>query len=58
MSESKYFTYKQACSEFGVCRNTLMKYDRPGITIRIGKCVRFDREALLKAFQAEEVKNE
>lgn len=58
MSETKYLSYKQACSEFGVCRNTLMKYDRPGITFRIGRCVRFDREALLKAFQAEEVVHE
>ena len=54
MKGTKFLKYKEACEKFGVCRNTLMKYDRPGITIRIGRCVRFDEDALTEALQAEQ----
>lgn len=58
MSDKKYLSYKEACELLGVCRNSLMKYDRPGITFRIGKCVRFDKDALLNALKTEVVENE
>lgn len=52
--QGKYLKYKEACEKLGVCRNTLMKYDRLGITIRIGRCVRFDEDALMEALQEEQ----
>ena len=46
------------CEKLGICRKTLMKYDRPGITIRIGKCVRYDVDALIDAIKAEQEEKE
>ena len=47
-------TSKEACKKLKICRNTLMKYDRPGITVRIGRAVRYDEDALMKAIMAEQ----
>ena len=58
MSEKKYLTYREACELFGICRNTMMKYDRPGITVRLGRTIRFDKDALIKAVQSEGIENE
>lgn len=33
----------------GYSRNTLMKFDRHGITVRVGKAIRFDADALDEA---------
>ncbi|WP_026493075.1 hypothetical protein [Butyrivibrio sp. XPD2002] len=49
----KYETYKQAQERTGFCRSTLMKFDRKGITIHVGRAVRFDAEALDKALADE-----
>ncbi|WP_026661682.1 hypothetical protein [Butyrivibrio proteoclasticus] len=45
----KYEKVKEAMERTGFSRNTLMKFDRPGITIRVGRTVRFDCDALDKA---------
>ncbi len=58
MKGTKFLKYKEACEKFGVCRNTLMKYDRPGITVRIGRCVRFDENALEQAILKGEQNND
>lgn len=54
----KYLNYKEAGEMLGVCRNTLMKYNRPGIAIKIGKCVRFDADALVEAIKNENKKGD
>lgn len=45
----KYEKVKEAMERTGLCRATLMKFDRAGITYRIGRTIRFDSEALDKA---------
>lgn len=42
----KYETVKEAAKRTGLCRNTLMQFDREGITYRIGRALRFDADAL------------
>lgn len=54
MNGKRFLRSKEACEKLGICRNTLMKYDRPGITVRIGRCVRYDEEALIEAIRAEQ----
>ena len=45
----QYEKVKQAMERTGFSRNTLMKFDRPGITVRVGKIIRFDSDAPDKA---------
>ncbi len=55
----KYETVKEAISRTGLCRTTLMqKFDREGITFRIGRTVRFDVDALDKAIAEKAGKKE
>ncbi len=42
----QYETVKQAMERTGLCRSTLLQFDREGITYRIGRAVRYDVDAL------------
>ena len=42
----KYEKVKEAMERTGFSRNMLMKFDKPGITIRVGRTIRFDCDAL------------
>lgn len=50
----KMLPSKEICENLGICPNTLRKYDRDGITLRIGRCVRYDIDALMDAIKAEQ----
>jgi hypothetical protein len=45
----KWETVKQAMERTHLSRNSVMKFDRPGITTRIGKKILFDADALDEA---------
>lgn len=48
-SMKTYETIKHAMKRTGYSRNTLMRFDKPGITVRVGKAIRFDADALDEA---------
>ncbi|WP_196808607.1 helix-turn-helix domain-containing protein [Butyrivibrio sp. AC2005] len=51
---TKLLKTKEACELLGVCPNTLKRYDRNGISVRIGRAVRYDSEALIAAVKGEQ----
>ncbi len=52
----RYETVKQAMERTGYSRNSIMRFDRKGITVRIGKAIRFDVDALDEALANESEK--
>ena len=54
----RYETVKQAMERTGLCRTSIMKFDRKGITVRIGKAIRFDVDALDEALADGDKKGE
>ena len=45
----RYETVNQAKERTNLSRSSLMRFDKPGITIRVGRAIRFDVDALDKA---------
>ena len=54
----QYETVKQAMNRTKLSRATLMKFDKVGITFRVGRSVRFDSEALDKAIAEQGAHND
>lgn len=50
----KFLNTKEACEVLGICPNTLKRYDRDGISVRIGRAVRYDSAALIAAVKGEQ----
>lgn len=54
----KYETIKEAMARTRLSRTTLMKFDKDGVTYRIGRTVRFDSDALDRAIAEQRKANE
>lgn len=54
----KWETVKQTMERTNLSRTSVMRFDKPGITTRIGKTIRFDVDALDEALAKGDFRNE
>lgn len=54
----KWETVKQVMERTHLSRTSVMKFDKPGITTRIGTTIRFDSDALDEALMKGEQNND
>lgn len=47
----KWETVKQSVERTGFCRATIMRFDKPGIFVRVGRAIRIDADALDSALE-------